>query len=294
MKKSLIFGCLGLILAMASCSKENDFTFTRPYSLKALNVITTLEDGTTTVSEGVYTFNLTVTNTGQHGTITASNVETDPDMPLTFTTNDKAYSTNSYYAYFTDVTAPGVKLNNANFLMTPYFYTPGNYDLISDVVFPSDIVVAQYNIGESFLVRTFQENTFFVGQTNTTYPFTGGMQSYTTDDIYYMLKLNIEDNTADVILYNAKFTSVPQEPRKPRIDINGLSVTYSEDGITATGEDITPLMYEGGAGTPNENYIINNISFKTTDQRLSKCEITYKVAGMYNGAFSGSYVTFPD
>lgn len=91
-------------------------------------------------------------------------------------------------------------------------------------------------------------------------------------------------------MYNAKFSDSPNEPTKAAIYVKNLPVVFSSTGMTISGEDVIPEVLDGSTTTPNERYVFNTINFKTTDANLTQCEISYEVAGMYYGNFSGNYI----
>ena len=284
MKKSifLVLGVLVTLPTLTSCNGDNDFYQTVPFYTSAINIITNLGDGTTTASEGNYGFSLTITNTSQTGYIYASNIAIDKDAPLSFTTDEQSYSTSTpYNAYFENVKSSTVNLKNANFLLTPYFYQPALYKINANFPDYKDIIVASYNIGETYLIRTFLPETFFVGETTTQYPYMGQQQSYNAKDIFYQLSLNLKENTATIYIYNAKFSDSP-EPRKEMIVVSGLTPSYSADGITVTGANIVPEVGEGGTTTPNEDFIFKAIKFQTTNPGLTECKIDFTVEAHMN------------
>ena len=300
-KKSLLgMGIVAALPLLSSCTGEDKFQQTVPFNATTLNVITNVADGTTTVSPGRYAFSLTMTNTGQSGIINASNIQTNPDAPLSFTTEEKSYTGDTYMAYFQNVTSSSINLVNANFLLTGYYYRPSQFNI--DAEFPGygDVVLASYSIGESYKVRTFQPETFYKGNTVTSYPYMGQQQNYATDKIYYRLSLDHESNQATIYIYNAKFSDSP-EPVKEQIVLEDLPVSSNGGEITVTGSNIVPLVLEGGQLTPNENYIFKDISFRTSNDLLTQCEIGFTVqASMtvggntisydYLGSFSGDYI----
>lgn len=303
MKRNLLFGSLALmgVALLTGCNKNDGFTQTVPFSASTLNVITNVGTGATTVSSGMYYFSLTMTNTSETGVINVANLAIDKDAPLSFTTEEQSYLTDYYYALFENVRSSTVNLNNATILLTPYYYRPSQY-LQGKIDFPNygDVVVAYYNIGQNYLIRTFQPETFYVGTTNTSYPYMGQQQTYSTDDIYYQLSLDIKTNSATIYMYNAKFSDSP-EPRKEMIVIKGLTPSYSADGITVTGQNITPLVGEGGATTPNEDFIFKEIKFQTINNILTQCSIDFTVETHMNmggntvtlnylGNFTGDYL----
>lgn len=289
MKKIYLLGGLALALGLSACS-ESKSTYTQTYGTTTLNIITDLNDGSTVASKGDYEFNLFIDmgNDTHTGTVSTTNLILN-NSSVAFTTVDQTYSTNLYDAYFTNVKAQNQNLTDATFLLTPFFYIPSMFNVDASFTTPRNIILAQYTINDAYRVRTFQEKTFFKGTTQTHYQMGPEPENFTTEDIYYMLTIDIEKNTASISMFNAKFSSSEKEPLKKQIDVDGLTVEYGDGVITVKGEDIVPNLVEAGESTPYPGFIFNNIEFKTTGEDLTGCEINFLVAGMFNGSFSGIY-----
>ncbi|MCH5224611.1 MAG: hypothetical protein J1D77_01380 [Muribaculaceae bacterium] len=296
MKKHLFLGSLGALLALASCS--NDYTNTWPANYTVFNLITD-SDGTSTLTPGNYMISRTVTHESNTGYIEVSNLQINPDAPLSFSTVEQSYTTDSYnlFSYFKNVKSNTVNLNNANFLATKYFYWPQNTQYVLPLNY--EMLIAQYNIGDNYNVKTFAPLTYFMGTTNTSFPYQGEMMTNTTDKIGYFLAIGYNEDkeaTATLTMYNAKFSGVEAEPTKDVI-LEDLKVTCSAGKIIVSGESIVPSMIEGGSLTPVPQYTFKTIEFTTTNADLTQCQIDYTIAasqmGMeveYKGSFTGSYI----
>lgn len=287
---------MALSLMLTACG-GNDYVMTHSFTAPTVNLITSVEDGSTIMSKGYYTFNLTTS--AQTGTIGGQDILIN-NASMSFRTEEMAYSSPSLYeAIFKNVSTTTTgsltyPLTNGNFLATPFYYFPGFFGINSPYN-PStaqgipDIVVASYNLGDAYTVKTFQENTFYKGKTNTTYPFQGSVQNFTTEEIYYGLILNLADKKATIIMYNAKFSGVEAEPVKAQVILKDLTIDCTGGQITVKGENIIPEIAEGTTTTPYPSYTFDNIEYKTTSNDLTQATITYKVAGIYNGSFAGAY-----
>lgn len=289
MKKIVTYCGLSILIGMAACTKgESNYTAT--YNMTPINIITSLEDGTTTASQGNYKFELTSNYDTQYGTIEVSDLVIDNNI-VKFITDQQTYQTNLYYAYFQKVKSGSANISDANFLLTPYYNYPAFFGVPANYANDGNVVIASFNYGNSYKVTTFQKNTFYTGTTTTSFSFQGQSQQFDTETIYYQLDLNVKEspNTARLVMYNAKFTNIEQEPIKKQINIEGLTVEYSNGMIKVYGEDIIPDIVEGTSSTPYPNYVFNTIEFETTSSDLTNCKINYVVAGVYKGSFNGSY-----
>ncbi|MCH5229402.1 MAG: hypothetical protein J1F12_05340 [Muribaculaceae bacterium] len=289
MKTKFISGAflLGLV-AFTSCGKSES-TITQTYNLNAVNLITDVTDGSTFASEGWYYFDLTISD--MKGSVAASNLILN-NTAVNFTSAVEPYTSTGYDIYFKNLTVPSQNVTDGNFLLSPYFYFPKMYNITSaDMYVPqaSLVLIANYNVGENYKVKTFQKNTFYVGKTTTQYNMMGVDQTYETEDIYYQLSLDLKESKAQLLMFNAKFSNVEQEPKKAQINLNDLKVEYTDGVIKVYGENIIPEVVEGNATTPNEDFIFNTIEFTTTSEDLTQCEIKYQVAGRFYGSFTGAY-----
>ena len=305
-------GCMLALIALASCNNDGYENVTRQIYAPAISIITDLDDQSVNVKEGNYFFNLEIsTTTGQTGTVTSPELIANNNS-LGFTTELQDYKTTNYDVYFSNAQATvssnsSLKINNATFeaiypfeaTMNPYNGYYYNLEDVGNLTYAINyqqpwITIAKFNIGDEYRVNTFPKDSFFKGTTNTTYPFQGIAQNYNTEDITYRFILQKEENSAVykaiLIMYNAKFSAVPQEPTKTVV-VRGLDVDFSATGVRISGENIIPQMYSQGEGFVDaENFKVNNLEFNTTDPYYINGNLTYTVAGIYEGNFNGSYI----
>ena len=300
-----MIGAFGLILGMTSCLKEGTNKVTRTISAPAITILKSTQDGSVKVSYGFYQFDLTMTETEMTGSVNSPELIAN-DQSLGFVTSTVDYkSSTQYNAYLSGVTATagntGMELTNTQFLaLYPYDADYNKYGYYYNTSFAGDytfnfknlnpinnwITVARYNIGSSYEAYTFQPDALFRGTTNTSYPYMGEMGRYSTDAISYRVILDLKENKAVMVIYNAKFSNTP-EPVKEAIIAEDLDVSFSSTGLTISGTNITPDVVEGEGVTPNDKFVFNNIEFKTTNYK--DAEIDFTVAGVYNGHFEGNY-----
>lgn len=296
MRKSLLLLPLATLLSLTSCLGNGSDQVTSKFGLVTLNLITDFETETTTASAGAYMFNLDMVN--YLGEVTTSNLVFN-NTASTLITEKSPFSATAYFYYFKNLTGivsggASLPMNQCKMLVTPYYFpllqTQDDIQKYNLSGYPYagkeyNALASKYYLGNRYLVQTFQIDTFYQGTTTSTYP--GG--SATNRDIVYRLTLNLNNKTATMIMYNAKFSESDREPTKDII-INNLQVAYSQYGLTVTGQDIVPDMYEGGSSTPYENYIFKNIQFQTTGDLLTDCTLHFEVGENYSGTFIGSYI----
>ena len=301
MKNKILFG--GVMMLFLTGCNTNDFESIQKFNSNALNIISSVENGATVVTTGTYTYDLNVGK--QEGTVSTSNLIFN-NATVSFTTEAMNYASSGPDAVFTNInaTTSGVLTLplTGNILTTSRYYLPASFGISSPYnpaygnTLPL-VTVGVYNLGNSYVVKTFQPNTFWVGKTTTTYPFMGVTETYETEDILYglILKLDKEanDNKADILMYNAKFSNVPQEPIKALIMLKDLPVSFDNGRISISATDVIPEIAEGTQSTPYPTYVFNTLTFNTTNEELSTATFNYQVAGMYNGTFSGKYVITP-
>lgn len=290
MKKLSLLSALGFLFLLNSCiGGGDDSTQTMTFNVSTINIVTSRHDNITKASKGNYTVDLDVS----HLTGTVSTVDFVADGTIMrFITNDQTYKSTGYNVFFENATATindnsSYQLQNGSFLATPWFYYPQDY--LGYPSFQYDMV-ASFEIGDLYKVRTYPTDAVYVGTTNTSYESSGTLATNQTDQIIYEVIINPTENKAKMMIYNAKFSSSPHEPTKVRIDVDNLDVVFSDGLITISGENVVPSVLDGSTTTPNESYKFNSINFTTTNPKLTSCKITYEVAGMYHGEFVGSYI----
>lgn len=158
----------------------------------------------------------------------------------------------------------------------------------------SPLVVGEYKIGALYTVNTFTTDASYFGTTTTS--FNG--ETATSDKIIYRVFIDLSNNTADVVIYDGKFSTSDREPSKPVIYLPGLKVVYSGGNYTVSGTGIVPKIPEGEGTsevlTDYPTFTFDTFELKTVpDSYLSTVTIDYKVAGKYEGKFTGKYVDIP-
>lgn len=148
----------------------------------------------------------------------------------------------------------------------------------------------QYRIGGYWYVRTFWPDLTYRGQTVTSYPQDPGTP-FASTTIAYRVVMKMKDNSitdkADVIFYNAKFA--PQAP-EITVVLKDLDLTFTADGYTVSGTNLVPSVLEAGALQENPRYKFDNFRAVVNGQQLTGISISYRVAGVYTGSFTGSCV----
>ena len=293
MKKIYLLGSLAVLLGLSGC-KDNDYNYNYQFTVPTVNILTNVSDGTGVASKVTYDYEINDNSGTTTGTISSSAIVLGGSS-YTLKTVTAPYQYNSFTVAFKNVTGSmtgnqTIPVSNGNFTFTTVVNNPLLLGLSISTQLPQQFAICQYKIGDEYTVKTFPEIAFYTGETTTQYPGADGMQENSTKTIFYELSLNLAENKATIYMYNAKFSGMPQEPSKSQINIEGLNVDYSNGMVTVTGENIIPVVVEGNVSTPYENYIFNNIEFKTTSDDLSECQISYTVAGRFSGTFKGSYI----
>lgn len=295
--KKLILMALAVPFVLTSCDFDTkDSTHTTP--TKACNLITNLDRHTSVLSTCEYTFleNLT------QNTISVSTGD------LKINNRDHSFSSDPQdYKMYSNGYLYAVVINNikANFDNDPTLpirnykalFTTGFFDteaIVSGldnwrIEYP--MLINQYYVGDEYSVKTIQPLCYYSGDTyidNVNGSF--GPDAYKNNKMLYRVKLDIDKNKAQVVIYNAKFAeAMPVELEA--VVLEDLDVNLDNETYTITGYDVVPKMPDGGALTPNNKFIFNEFELNFNgDDTLTKANITYKVANMYKGSFRGSYI----
>ncbi|MCH5235648.1 MAG: hypothetical protein J1E16_10165 [Muribaculaceae bacterium] len=309
MKKFLLIGGAAAMLGLSACSTDGYSEINQKFPSSAISIITDETDGGVTVFPGTYVFNITNRDNAFSGSITSPALIAN-NTSLEFTSDPQSCQFNGVEFYFKDIAATagstGLQLNNSQILgVTSYVDQNGRYGFYTDSTEIGDLTfkpsnnnmmetVARYYIGSRYRVNTFPIDSFFLGETTTSYNMMGESHSFSTETITYRFIINKEKDsdvyTATMVMYNAKFSDNEREPLKVGIIAQGLDVNFSANGVTITGQDIIPDVYEAGATTPYENFKFNNITFQTTDIYYTRGTLDFQVAGIYKGHFEGKYL----
>ncbi len=149
-----------------------------------------------------------------------------------------------------------------------------------------------FRIGNKYTVRTFWNDIVFKGNTLTKYTdyASGELKSFSNDGISYRIIMDIPQNKATVIMYNAKFSDHPNHPTLVAVILRNLDLEFSVKGYTVSGTNIVPETPEGNGFTQNERFKFDSFSFTSTGD-LTAGKASYQVAGAYEGLFEGTCMT---
>lgn len=306
--KKIIFGIAAFsMLTMNSC-KDNDGTSTMSYPVSTYNLVTPYTGDTDPiVNAATYKFNFD---------LMAQTVAVSTELALStsgvtsFVTNNIGYTGGLYQlneAVAEDVLTPSgeiinIKANTAGTtntsldvtdfqcLLTVFPYIPPTVDGIEAVSCPYgyEYAVMSYNLGDRYQVRSFWPDVTFKGSTTTHYPYGTENKTFTNKDVLYRVKMDLEKKTATVIMYNALLAE--EMPKAiSNIVLKNLPVVFSNQGYSINAENVVPEVYEAGTATPNTRFVFNNFSL-VVEGDLTEAAISYKVANVYEGNFTGSYI----
>ena len=294
--KKLTLGLLSvLLLALGACNSDVDDT-TQTVAYSTMNLVTPLDGGESFVSKGTYKFFLNMSK--GKGCVSTANLMID-NKAHSFQTDTVAYGyaggngilirLQNLKGYLdNDKTMP---LTNDKFDITSYYYVPPlsipGYSQMPD---PYPYVIAQYTAG-NWQVATFQEDCSYIGKTTTSYiGQDGSTQAFENDKMLYRVLINTDKKTADIIIYNAKFASSDKAPTIAAILLKDLKVTWGKGSYAIEGENVVPSVIEGAGWQENPKFVFDSFKFFTLNKELTQADMSYKVAGMYDGQFVGSYV----
>ena len=298
MKKTGLFAFGALCLLTTACNPSDGETTTYN-TFNTINHITDLSTGEVTTTNGDYKFFYNFTN--QNGYVSTENLVFD-NATYSFRT-DEATFLNYYFnsggqiSEFNNlqglVSMGGMSLplKNASIGWTTmfYWYTEVSVPGINGVTSPQPYVTAYYEIGSEYAVRTFARDSYFMGTTQTSYVMGDAPKTYTNEDMIYRFVMDLKNNTADMVIYKARFAE--EMPMSiTAIVIKGLTLTFTPSGYTITGEKIIPSMLEGGQLVEMPAYIFDSVNLVTTNNEITHIKLDYNVAGRYQGVFTGSAV----
>lgn len=295
MKKVLLTLICGFSLLLTSCDGKDPVS-TRTIGAEAYNLVIN-GDGKVSVVSSQYRFLF-------------DNIAHTAEMSFDFTVDGKNYKGNTNPTSFKQYiynggagdlykmnslnagkTSDGLAISNLNVDLTSLIYLPPVLQGVPNASVQSLYgLIAQYKLGGDVSVKTFLSDVTFIGKTTTNYQMGPTSGNYETETIYYRLAMNLKDlnkPTANLYIYNGKFSSSEKEPVKTCILLADLPLKFNSAGYDIDVENVVPQLYEAGQFTKNEKFIFNNIRL-TSINEMKKCVIEFKVAGIYNGSFEGS------
>ena len=300
MKKSLLLALtVGAVAGLSSCEKNDGPKNSITFSTQTFNLITTLDGSAApAVVNSVYKFNFDLN--AATGIISTEKEISNPIRPISFVTDAIKYKVMNYQwnnAIHEVIDLESFKtkdLYNVDFQITTMANIPPVVDGLPSFVYPAGLkyLVSSYQVGDNVRVRTYWPDATFTGNTSTTYPGPGGaMKTFTSADVKYRVIMNSTDKKATVILYDARFAEEMPKPLT-NVVLKDLPVKFTNTGYEISGTDITPVCYEGGVGTPNTDRVFNTFTLEVGGD-LTVASIHYKVANVFTGSFSGSYIEKP-
>ena len=308
MKKILLVGLLPAMVSVTSCNNNDDWEESFAFPTKTINIVTDLSSGETSASWGSYQVDLTYGP--NKGKISSSDLVVgagNNSLAMAESEFSPNVNYNLGFAYFKNTSAKvsGVSTFNVTndvFLTTPlywfttdacaqYTYSPVMLNAGNGKTTVQPAMIAKFQLGNEYLVRTYQQDTFFDGESKITYTIQGETETNITKTIGYRLHIENDLKSAALILYNAKFSNNPNEPDGKIIIVPDLDIEYSGDGIKVTGTEVVPLLIEAGGTTPYDRYTFNTLEFKTDKEMLTTCTIRYTLMkGAFTGSFEGGYI----
>lgn len=292
MKKFIFVVAALSMLATTSCDTDVDDTTTTLNYDQVLNYVTPLDGQTTpfiTDAKYSYFFNLSKGT----ASVTMDGLSID-NVKYSFSTDTVGFTQYSYalsgsgYSFINRI--PGVKGNVNRDAMLPvsgfncdmvgaglYYWKWDTVLGIDNPTLSSDgtMIVMKYNIGNEYSIKTVQPDAFFCGTTNT---YVGaGQQAFESTSIMYRVKLNKDKGykTADVIIYNAKFSE--NAPALTAVVLEDLEVKFSAGTYTIEGADLIPKCPDGAVLLEQPNYPFEQFSMDIYGEDLTQAVINYKV-----------------
>lgn len=308
MKKTFILGSAGLLMfGLASCEKEKEATTSITISLDAYNLVTesASQGGEPFVAKCRYYFGLEMPQ--NNITIGASSLLLPGGSTSSFSTKPLPFTVSTVEVDGTgrekisfaaqSASGSGQSIENLTGMLTqavnfPPFYNDEDYVPGYDWMYPINSLhyaYVQYVLGGDRLVRTFWPDATYTGTTVTEYP--GMDAAFNSNTIQYRIILQEKDNAltgkADVVFYDAQFA--PAAPAIKVILIKDLDVNFTNAGYVVSGIDKIPYIVEDGEWQEIPRFIFNAFE-ATVNGDLTDVQMNFKVAGVYNGIFSGSCV----
>lgn len=297
MKKALFLTLgLGAVLGLASCSDDQNKS-TMTYNVQSYNLVTSVDGSKDpVVAASTYKFDFDMMNT----TATVGTEITGLGSTVSFVTGSIPYTGGFYYGE-DGMLRELIKMESFKqgsiYNMEVQLFTPAN--VAPEVIGAPKIsmpamgryLVMNYQSGDNTKVRTFWSDVTFCGTTTTTYQWEGADKQFSNKDMKYRVVMDLQNKKATVVFYDAKFAE-EMKVSLAAIELADLDLTFTQNGYTIEGKNITPSSYDNGTKVPFPSYVFDNFSLVTVGE-LTSTTIDYEVAGIYKGHFDGSYIAKP-
>lgn len=289
MKKIIICAAAALAVSLVSCKEGENYG---TYPVVSANYIVDLETGECSASLSNYKFYINYTQSV--GSLSCDNLLIN-NVTYNLTTTETPSATTLYGIDLKNLKGSAKGSSSYEFVSNKCTFTTGFYLATPSgtklpQAFSDDFLAANYRLGDKYWVRTFNPGGYYVGTTYTTYPGAEGVETAQSTSISYGLVLNFVENTADLYIYNAKFSNNPNEPDNKNILVGNLSMELTYNGIVISGEDVVPGLYEGGDWTDYPAFSFNKILVELVGEEMTTVQVNYTVAGRFTGAFTGTCV----
>lgn len=288
---------LGIGLLSASCNKDEpgqQLTQTETYTVMNIYAPSDGGEGGASISKYRMSFDLLAAKLSIQSASLAVGGSTlsfeTSDIPFESWLEQDKYAVNTISVHgHVPMVSVGVKMENLSMYLTNGIFdlkrpAPG---VTNDYGSPIGLFM-QYDLNSQYKVKTLPVDITYCGSTVTSYPSEDGMQAYQNGDIKYRIVFNVDKNTADVVMYDAKFA--PPAPALKGLVLRNLDVTYTPSaGFSVSGKDIEPETFEGtGTSTPNSRYVFNSFEIHSSSADLTRVQCDYVVATVFKGTFEGS------
>ncbi len=297
MKKHLFWGIPAMALFLGACNSDPGKSVTQvTYPVYSLVTDRATASTQPVASAYNYTFNFT-----QENVKIAAALSYD-GTTRTFTSNETTYTSDTYSggmviklgdieAYWDNNTTRPIGNFRCELTSLINTYTtdvPGvpalTEDQKSTLSYPASLV--SYSVGTDLLVSSFPIIAWYKGETTTSYPTGNGDGSYSDKNMVYRVGIDVPKKTACVVIYEPRFAEVM--PSLPAIVLENLPVVFENGTYTIRVKDVVPKVAEGNGLTEYPNYIFNEFEF--IPMGMANALISYKVAGRFEGHFSGSWL----
>ncbi len=141
------------------------------------------------------------------------------------------------------------------------------------------------NVDDRYKVQTFNADAVYPGTTATWYVANNQRVEYTDQNVVYMVSMDLKHNKAYVLIQNGKFAE--KMPAISLMKLEDLDIEYVHGGYIIKGTNIVPQVAEGNSFTANPSYTFDTFALRTMSEDLTTVAIDFKVAGRFNGSFSG-------
>lgn len=297
MKKAFLLAALPLMLMTSCLDDVGDTTASMPYSCAAL---LNADDDSQLPVISDFKIGLSYNYTKQNVEVSLSSFPMFGGT-LTFETAPIEY-TYYYFKYgvaqsFSAAETPAYGIANSvkdlNGSLTSNVANPYILNLpdipLAEFSYSGDALIMSMKVGEHYSITTLPLLAYYKGVTTQEYTSAETAETVTTSGnmVGYRVAVDPSSKKATIAIQNIK---LKDSERETSLFFKDLNLIALKGAYKITGENLKPMVYDGAGYKEQETLVIPELTFVTTDAKLTEATISLTTSAAEKIDFSGTYL----